>query len=215
MRFRRPLIAATTLVILTLGLPALGRAVGIYQVRFHVFTHAYATVAGACGQTGHIGPEGGRRISVCFGESLDVRYGPEGGDVGRVQLWVRDVSCDAEGACTETRVLRRPPVRFTVDPLLAKATVNASTECGPVRLTLSAVSEPNLRTAPFIQQPDVAAGPDDGHLHVLVGGSASVGRDARMTGTLCGVTVPSTNFPNGRILRGLGSEGTSIVVRYN
>lgn len=217
MRIRQLAIAGGTLPSLTIGLPAAGVPIpGIYHVSWGAEGTAYSSVEGACGFVDTTTLEASRHQVFCFGDTLDVRSGPTGGQASRVGLWVLDRTCvgaPRDQQCTEQSFEVAPHgVTYSIDPLLQTASVVASVAgCGAVNLTLAADTEPSLRTA----APVVVASAGVNFVEASVGGgAASVGRDAGVSGTLCGVSVNAGNS-RGRIFRGLGSpRGASIGVSY-
>jgi len=111
---------------------------------------------------------------------------------------------------------RGPDVTYTVDPLLETATVSITLpDCGEVNLSLAATAEPDLRTAgSLVNQPFVAQNENHGSIESSGAGSASIGRDAQVTGIVCDEAASTEDLPPGRILRGLGSDGYQIGLGY-
>lgn len=213
---RHVLLATATTAVLALGLPALGSLLPVYSLSFDAAGEAYVTVDGACGFVDPAVPEGERRrLTFCFGDTVEGAVHPGGGSAGIVAMWVRDLQCvtvDGGESCDEQRHTLSPDeVDFTVSPLLDAAEANSTdanvSGCLVVDLSLTAISEPLLRSSESEVSHFVDPSPDGFGGGVSWGpGSASVGRDATVSGTLCGVTI-GEGEGSGRILRGLGTTG--------
>lgn len=222
MKIRHAAIGVATLLALTVGLPALGGPIpDIYRVNWGVDGDAYASAEGACGFVDTAVLGGTRQQAFCFGDTVEVRSGPGGGQIARVRLWVSDTTCTGtppEQQCDgRSWTLAPPEVTYSIDPALGEARVPASGQlnlegCGIVQLSLASNAEPNLAT----NAPLVEAGAGLNRVDVFVSvPDTSVGRNASVSGQLCGVTVTAANSTGGRIFRGLGSErGVAASVRY-
>lgn len=231
MKIRYGAIAGATLLTLTLGLPALGSVIpDIYRVNWGVAGNAYAMPEGACGrvETDFLQGDppvvvGTRHLTFCFGNELNVTSQGSSGEISRVGFWVRDVTCAAEG-CFEKQGEAHPGlVTYSIDPLLQTASVQVTGSgfqdawCGAVSLALDAGdAEPSLGGGAHA----FGVGVGRGDVAVRLDSAAtSVGRDATVSGTLCGVAVDAAGevaggHTHGWIFRGVGSRGASIDISY-
>lgn len=218
-------IALATLLALSAGLPALGSILPIYSVGWGADVQAYAIASGACGHVDPPMPAGERRhLTFCFGDDVEAHaQGAGNGNVALGGLWVNDMVCQPDAWGNESCQVENsgfPPdqVEFTVGPLLDTATATTVTNewgCASVNVTLTANAEPSLTTSTGGTNQDGSLGADSGYENVYVGpSSGSVGRNATISGNLCGVTI-GTGEGNGRILRGLGTTGISGALVYN
>ncbi|HLF99253.1 MAG TPA: hypothetical protein VI916_02190 [Acidimicrobiia bacterium] len=212
MRARHALIALATTVLLTAALPALGSLLPVYHFGGGAQAEAYATVDGACGTVDPWVPDGQRRhLTFCFGPTPEASAHNQGGSVALSTMWVRDTQCHVEESqevCEGfTQYFFQDQVAITVDPLLETATAINPDGCGGIDLTLTAYREASLTTSTGSLDHDAGVGPNGGGAGVNLGpSSGSVGRDATVTGTLCGVDLTQADA-GGRILRGVGTTG--------